>query len=407
MEQEFSLSQYLAVLRRRWRMIAITLAITLGAAIVFSLLQPISYEGEAVLTAPPPKYTWRLDNNIQTVTEDLRLDRRGDYTVLITDKTLGQALARTVIEKMGDALPADLRDPQLLRRAVNVKNGQSRLVYLNATAPTAELAQKLTNAWAAVWIDETDARYGQGADKLKFAGELAQAQAHLDTAGQALEAFQSRTGMALQMGSFMAALDNGSLAAGLPLLQQQLVLNNSDLADYRLALSRISLLEDQARAAQANAAGFETLSLEVLDTPMLVARGVLTRARVAAMHGDLAQLLAASDVEKQALSDTVARLETETTAIQTELAGLLQKQDRLTNDYNLAQEAVSALQRKVTEIPIQQEVAGTPLMLMHPSGLPGKPATPDWLMNLAAAFLLGLLGGVMIVMGTEYLRPGL
>jgi len=402
MEQEFSLSQYLAVLRRRWRMIAITLAITLVAAIIFSLLQPVSYEGEAVLSAPAPKYTWRLDNNIQTVTEDLRLDRRSDYTVLITDKTLGQTLARTVIERMGDELPQDLRDPQQVRRAVNVKNGQSRLVYLNATAPTAELAQKLTNAWAAAWVDETDARYGQGADKLKFAAELAQAQASLDTAGQALKAFQSRTGMALQMGSFMAALDNGSLAAGMPLLQQQLVLNNSDLADYRLALSRITLLEDRVRAAQANGTGFDTLPLEILDTPTLVARGVLTRERVDAMQGALAQLLAATEVEKGALSDTIGRLEAETTAIQTQLADLLQEQDRLTTDYDLAQEAVKTLQRKLTEIPIQQEVAGTPLMLMHPAGLPEKPATPNWLINLAAAVVLGVLGGVMLALAVEF-----
>ncbi len=404
MEQEFSLSQYLAVLLRRWRMIAITLAITLAAAIVFSLLQPVTYEGEAVLAAPPQKYTWRLDNNFQTVTEDLRLDRRGDYTVLITDKTLGQALAHTVIEKMGDALPPDLRDPQLLRGAVDVKNGQSRLVYLNATAPTAELAQKLTNTWAAAWVDETDARYGQSADKVKFAAELAQAQAHLDTAGQALKAFQSRTGMALQMGSYMTALDNGSLAAGMPLLQQQLVLNNSSLADYQVALARVNLLADRTWRVQANGETLEMLPLEVLDTPMLVARGMLTRERVAALHGDLAQLLAAIEIEKKALSDTIDRLEAETTAIQTELAELIQEQDRLTTDYELAQDAVKALQRKVTEIPIQQEVAGTPLMLMHPSGLPGKPATPNWLINLAAAGVLGALGGVMLALAVEFTR---
>jgi uncharacterized protein involved in exopolysaccharide biosynthesis len=404
MEQEFSLSQYLALLRRRWRTIAITLAVTLLAAVVFSLVQPVSYKGEAVLVAQPPKYAWRLDTSFQTIFEDLRLDRRSDYTVLVTDKTLGQAMAAAVIEKLGDALPPALRDPARLKRQVNVKNGQGRLLYLNVTAPTAELARDLTNAWAEVWVAEADARYGQGADQAKFAAELAQAQARLDAASAALREFRSRTGLALGMGGYMAALGDGTLAAGMPLLQQQLVLNNSQLADYRLALARVRMLRERAQEAQAKGEPFAVLPLEVLDTPLLVARGQLTRPAVEAMHGDIAQLLAALDVEEKALSASIARLEEETKAIQAELAAQLQEQSQLEREYALAEEAVRALQRKVTEIPIQQEVVGPPLTVLSRAVLPQEPATPNWLLNLAAGALLGLLGGIMLALGWEFAR---
>lgn len=335
-EEDFSLGAYVRVLLRGWRVIAISLIATLVIGIVFSVLQPRTFESEAILAAEAQKYTWRLDTNFQTVTEDLRLDRRTDYNVLITDSTLGAELARTVIKTLGDQLPEELRHASVLHKAVNVRNGSGRLVYLTVTASNPALAQKLAEAWSQAWIEATNNRFGQGADEAKFATELTGAEAELQTANDELQAFQGRTGLALEMGGNLASLDDGSLAAGMPLLQQQLVLNNSSLADYRIALARVRMLEDEVNKAKAGTISYETLPLEVLDTPLLVTRGQLTRAKVDAMSGDLDALLSALTVEEGSLATTVGRLEAETESIQTEYASLLQQQQALVRRQGLA-----------------------------------------------------------------------
>jgi uncharacterized protein involved in exopolysaccharide biosynthesis len=404
MQGEFSLSQYLAVLRRRWHVVVAAVGITLLAAIGFSLLQPVSYEAKVVLAAQAPKYAWRLDASFQTVVEDLRLDRRSDFTVLLSDKILGQRLAEKVIARMGETLPGDLRDAKKLRRTVKISNGQGRLLYLTARGRTPQLAQALADAWVAVWIEETDARYGQGADKAKFEAELAQAQARFDAADQAWRAFQARTGQMMELGGELTTLQDGTLAAGLPLLQQRLVLNNSDLAEYQLALARVRLLAEQARAAQEKGAPFGDLPLEVLSTPLLLERGQLTRARVDALAGDYAKLLAALANEEKSLTETLARLRTETDAIQTEMADQFQERSRILREYGLSEEAMRALRRKVTEILIQQDVTGAPLIVLDPANLPTEKATPDWIVNLGLACVLGLLAGLALALGREFVR---
>ncbi len=279
-----------------------------------------------------------------------------------------------------------------------------RLVYLTARGPTPELAQVLTNAWADAWIALVDARYGQGADQAKFQAELELAQVRLDAATQALKEFQARTGLALEMGGDLAAMKEGALAAAMPLLQQRLVLNNSSLADYQAVLDRIHLLQDRARTAQAAGAAINTLPLELLDAPLLVQRGQLTAERVRALNGDIAALLRALETEEKSLALTAARLQAETNTIQTELAAQIQERNLLTRDYNLTEEAVRALQRKVTEINIQQEVVGPTLVLLNPAPLPQKRATPNWPINLGAGLVLGGLGGIALALGIEMTR---
>lgn len=404
MQDEFSLAHYVALIRRRWRSLAAVLLITLLAAAVFSLLQPVTYAGEAVLATQPPKYTWRLDVNFQTMPEDLRLDRRNEYATFISDKALGRDLARAVIAKLGDRLPADLRDPKQLQREANVQSASGRLVYLTASAPTPDLAQALTNAWAEAWIALVDARYGQGADQAKFQTELELAQVRLDAATKALKEFQARTGMALEQGGDLAAMKEGALAAAMPLLQQRLVLNNSTLADYQAVLDRIHLLQDRARTAQTAGAAISTLPLELLDSPLLVQRGQLTAERVRGLNGDIAALLRVLETEEQSLALTAARLKAETNSIQTELAAQIQERNLLIREYSLSEEAVRALQRKVTEINIQQEIVGPTLMLLNPAPLPQKKATPNWPINLGAGLLLGGLGGIALALGIEMTR---
>ncbi len=404
MEEEFSLSQYVTMLRRRWRTVAVVLGVTLLAAAAFSLLQPVSYDAQAVLVAQAPKYTWRLDSSFQSIVEDLRLDRRSDYTALISDKALSSQMARQVIISLGDKLPPELQDVQKIRRSVEVKNGAGRLLYLLTNAPTPELARDLTDAWSQVLIAEVDARFGQSADRIKFEAELAGAQAHLDQVTLALRDFQARTGLAMELGGEMTTLSEGTLAAGLPLLQQKLVLGNSELAEYQVASERVQLLIDRAKAAQAAGASFGTLPLEVLSTPLLVERGQVTRAKIDALGGNFDRLLALLDAEQGALSETLTTLQVGINALQAELADKLQERNRLQREYNISEEAVKALERKVTELSIQEGVSGSMLAVASPAGLPETKATPNWIMNLGLALVLGLLGGLALALGRAYVR---
>lgn len=398
MEDEFSLGEYLAALRRRWYVIPIAVALTLVLALVYNMTQDARYKAEAVLTAEPAKYVWRLDQAFQGVAEDLRLDRRADYTVLLTERAPGTALAQQVIEIVGaDTLPPNLQDPKTLWEQVEVKNGRGRVVYLAVSAPRADLAITLANAWAEAWRAEVSLRYGQASDLVKFQAALAEANDKLATTRRAVQDLQARTGLSLELGGQMTTLQEGALAAGLTALQQEIVLKSSTLAEYQVALDRLRAIKTSAEAAGAS---FSLVPLELLDTPLLVQRGQLTREQVDEMGGDINVLLQVLAREDAAVAQTVAGLQAEIAALQSDLAAQIQERNTLLRQYNQAEEAARALERKVTEIGIQESIAGAPLMML---GIAEK-ATPTWIINLLLAGAVGVLGGVLLAFGVDLAR---
>ncbi len=398
MEEEFSLGEYLATLRRRWYIILIALVVTLALALIYNTIQDARYKAKVVLTAEPAKYVWRLDQVFQGVSDDLRLDRRADYTVLLTERAPGSALAQRVIDTLGrDTLPQSLQDPETLWEQVEVKNGRARVVYLTVSAPRADLAIALANTWAEVWQDEVRLRYGQAGDLAKFQAALAEANDKMGTTRQALQDLQARTGLSLELGGQMTTLDEGALAAGLTTLQQEIVLKSSTLAEYQVALDRLRTVRVSAEAAGAT---FSTLPLELLDMSLLVQRGQLTRAQVSQMNGNMSLLLQALADEEAAVVQTVAILQREIAALQSDLAAQIQERNTLWRQYNQAEEAVRALERKVTEIGIQESIAGAPLAMLGPADR----TTPTWLINLLLASVVGVLGGVLLAFGLDLVR---
>ncbi len=406
-EGEFSLSQYLAVLRRRWRVVALAMVMTLLGAVVYSLLQPVSYEARTKLMAQPQKYTWRLDVSFQTVVDDLRIDRRTDYMVLLTERTPGVALARQVIEKLGDRLPADMRRPEALWKQISArlnKSDSSRLIELQASAPSAELAQTLVNTWAAVWTNEVDLRFGQSGDRTKFEAELAQAQGRLTAAAAALEAFEARTGMALELGNQLAPLKEGAVAAGMTEQQQQFVLQSGAVAEYQVALDRIRIVK--ASIEQTGGEGDHNVDVpfDLLTVPVLTQRGQFTAERLAVLRTNPDQLRQALEREEKALTTTVESLTRETNALQAVLASQIRERNVLQRENALADEVVRALQRKITEIGIEQNVGGAPLVVLDPARLPAAPATPRWQINIGAALVLGAMGGILLAFAVDLVR---
>lgn len=400
---ELNLSKYLAVLRRRWPIVAGIAGLTLIGAVAYSLLRPVGYTVEATLLAQAPKYVWALDYNFRALADDLRYDRRNDYNLLVTERAPGLQLAQKVIDKMGDALPARLRSPEALWKRVTVKNDTGRLITLTVRAPSAELAQALASAWAEVWIAEAEARYGQVSDRAGFEAASEQANLRLEAATQATQEFQSRTGLALELGSQLASLSEGRVVGGLTALQERLVLKSSALADYQAALDQIRQLKARAEQARAEGTPFTALPLEILETPLLVQRGQLTRQRVELMNGDLDQLLQALAVEETSTSESIKSLQSETDALQAQLANQMQERNRLQREYSLADEAAKALERKITEIEIQESIAGPQLALLGPAGPPKAP-TARLIATLGAALVLGVLGGIALAIAVDLAR---
>ena len=183
------------------------------------------------------------------------------------------------------------------------------------------------------------------------------------------------------------------MAAGLTALQQELVLKSSTLAEYRVALDRVAALKAQAETAKASGAAVSTLSLEVLDLPLLAQRGQLTHQRVEGMNGDINLFLQALVDEERSLTETAKSLSSETIPLQAELAAQIQEHNQLKRLYDQSEEAVRALERKVAEIAIQQGIVGTPLVLLSPASMASFPV---WITNLALAGVVGFLGGILL-----------
>lgn len=397
MNEGFDLGTYWGALRREWRVATAVIVAALVVSLIASALRPVRYRARVVLLAPPPKYLWRLDYNFQSISPDLRLDRRRDFATFITDEHLAAQLAQDVLQAVGDQLPEDLRDPELLMEWVSVDIRAGRIMYLDSWGPTPELAQILANAWADALIRAVAAMYGQTPDIEKFAAELEKAREDLAHAQEALTRFRSETGLDLDLGGALAAPEADQLYAGLSPAQQELVHTAATWAMYQDALTRLKLFSERMDQVLSVGGDIDLLPWELLDHPLLRERRGLQS--VIAAPPDPTAVREAIDAELHELGATAEALAMQQRAISNQVAEDLATLDDLQRAYQRAEEAVNALERKLIELPIQAELEEQPLMMARSAALPKAPASPNWLLNVISALVVGtLLGGSLALM---------
>jgi uncharacterized protein involved in exopolysaccharide biosynthesis len=248
--------------------------------------------------------------------------------------------------------------------------------------------------------------YGASDKELQqLEGQLAQAQAALEAAEQALIEFQARN----QASILEARLDSLKSDQAHYLADQRAITYIlQDIQALREQLARqpgerpASLADDltalflQIKAFNAQASA--PIQLQVNSAESLSNRSI---GETMALLNDIARALEAKSVEiKQRLEE----LQPQILSLQRQLQEIYTESDRLTRQRDLAKETYTALARKVQETRIAVQGAQRTAELGSRAAVPEEPASPRKLLNTAVAGTLGLMLSTMGAFAAEWWR---
>jgi len=398
MDHEFDLREYAAIIIRRWWLILSLAVIAAVVAGVVTWLRPPLYEGKASLAVSKGQFYWAFGPGVGTT-----LDAKSDLRKEVDSQLRSLDVANLVIQRLGDQLPPDRRDPRKLVRAVRGRPVRASFSEYDLVVADRDpqVAALLANAYADIITERMENLYGLG--DLKVAAE--KAIADLAVAEDNKAQFQGQTGLELGMGSSLAATsEDNVLYAGLSIKKQQLVLKNAALADYRESRERLELVLTYAEKAQAEGKGIDTLPLELLRTPTLTARGKVTREALAPYAGNLPGLIAVLRDELLAVGDIEKELQAQATDLQTRMAADEVQLARLERERKVREDTVLILVRKMQELSTKQVVEGPLVTVALRATVPDKPSglSPAWVAVAGAG--VGALAGVLLVLIFEALR---
>ena len=385
MNKELDLREYGVLLLRRWPLIlAVAVIVTLVAGLL-SALRPPLYRATATIEAAHPRYTWRFDTSIQSVV-DTRKDPR--------DAMISLAKTPDLLAALSEALGGS-PSPQALLRMGSTRRGSGYLLYLDVESTDPQQAAEIANRWAELLLTMADST----SRDLEFLdSELQAAQEELLAAEAHLEAFRTKTGQ-LGMGNQLAVGgEDDVLFAGMTLDEQRLVLKNSVLAEHQHALDQLHLVMEVAERSSDVA----SLPLQLLSTPLLEERGRVAPQALAELGG-IDEVLARLRTEETTLAGIVEELQADASQLQAQLAQEDTELNRLLRQRTLALERANRLERKIDELETQQSLGDSGVRIVGWAEAPDAPATTSLLLTLVAAFVVGLMAGVLIALIWEFL----
>ncbi len=400
MEDEIDLREYIAVLIRHWRMIAglALIAAVTAASVSFFILQP-QYEAKALVAVTQPRYVMRFDERFETV-NNIQPAYKAYPTLATSDELLQQLL-----EGMDPPLPPEKASLQRLRGMLSASSGSDpSIVILTARSSDPAEAARVVNAWAELFVRRANEIYGESSEQLAFfEAQLAQADADLKAAEEALIAFQARNEAAILQAQLNSKKQSQSeyLSA-----QRAIVRIIQDAQSLREQLSarpageQVSLGDDLTTLfleIQAfNTRTATPIQLQVAGSESLSGKTV---GEVRAFLDDLVRTLENKSAEIQKDLDA---LKPEILSLQRSLQEVNTEKERLSRAKEVARETYMALARKVEEARIAAQDTTGEVRLASTAAVPERPVSPRKLLNTLVAGVLGLMVGIFGAFVVEY-----
>jgi uncharacterized protein involved in exopolysaccharide biosynthesis len=198
MEEEFDLREYIGVLIKHWKLIALATFLAAFSAGVVSLLIPPTYEATAGVVVVKSKMDITFDPKMKTLTEEdlavagasaaVNLEtRRETFAGLVENG----AIAAQVIEELGDELEEEERESaRLLEMVEGEVKAKSDLIQITVAANDPLKAADIANAWAKAYERHVNAIYsGVPESYSSVQSELTEARDEYQQAEEALTAF--------------------------------------------------------------------------------------------------------------------------------------------------------------------------------------------------------------------------
>lgn len=435
-----SLVELLGVMRRRWPIVATTVALALVLGVLVLTLVPRQWRGEVSLLLHPtgPEVLDTVDG------VEERLDGHGYAHYYQTQRQVisSRTIAAAALAELGlDDDPAFLGiagiddplrqaeaaaeiDPvERLRELIDVREvHDSRVVQIRVEYPDAEIAAEIANAVAQVYLDYINGeRLGNGVRaKDDLEGELGDARTELRAAELALAEFKLGNGIttiALEdrqsvVTNEILELDDLVQAAQAARISAEDMYGEAKRLFARGAYSAVASMLgpgerkvfDDLTSAKVEAQGeFKSLDLRYGDKhPSWIEAEARHEILADAIAREAKGHLSAFEARYAAAKSTERKLEVELGRAQAralELSRLEPEYKSLARAVKDAEEVYQVLARRVSEIDLTNRVEGqSPVKILDLATVPTDPVRPRVALGLALALALGLvLGGLAAV----------
>ena len=429
---------YIDVLRRFWKTIVVVTLVPVVAAVIVTLLLPPTYEAQASIALYRSTLDINFDPRFQTVSEDelvsfnaVQDPRRQTISALATSDEVRQH----IIEALPGQSAWSLTDLQNRTQVEVIGN----LIQLQVEADDPQQAAIVANIWAEVLQNAANNLFRQQNDVRVVEQQLVTARENYAQAQQTLEQFLN----ANQIRELKFSIEMGETAVQDIRLTYQTSARDA-LTLHLTSRDRLSLLINQATSLRnlltqgSNQvpialpdqvtllylqAGALTASVELPgELQLALPEEVMTGEAAVAHLDDLIDTLMtleeqfASDIAAQSmllvtqaqldvsLAEAITALQVELNSLNAALEAELAQERELTNERDLAWENYQALQLKLAELMISDQITGTEVVLAATAIPPEEASGPSLLLNVVIAFLLGLGVSVVLAFVTVYLR---
>lgn len=405
MEDEINLRPYIVALLRGWfYILGAAIGIALIAVVYFKFIKEPVYEARALVMPLPLLYDVVLSPEFVT---NESLTQRG-YAILPELAKADQVMMLLLeqVQPLLDPLATEEITLRELNGITDVVVEDANSIYLHVTYTDPEMAARIVNLWADIFIGEVNRIYGEGQDELAFLeSEFANANVQRTTAEQAVIDFKGEdttiaTRQMLQTlkeyySQITVAQNNLSrLTQDIASLRSQLELRSaSQTISWGDELSIVSMQFRLHNSYVGN------LQLQINSTAEFTDRTV---GEAVAFLDDLSQI---AQEKSTVLDEQLVGLETEMLALQQEIEAVDTQAIRLAGDRSLAIELYGLLSSKLAESRITtQESLVSYVKVGSYAAVPSVPEAPGLMMLLVAGGGAGAFLSAVILIGITYLR---
>lgn len=398
-EEVIDLRQYVNILRK-WKKIIVfitLLSVFTSAILSFFVLPPI-YEAKALLLvtqASDKLNISRSSDNLDSLISSLsRIPQLTMNTYV--DQLKGEVLMQRVIDKLG--LDKEIYNTALFSKITEAKAlKDSNIIELKVTEKDPALASRIANTLSEQYLELiSEKNQEQMSRSVVFLSKQSEStEKELKQVVDKLKAFETES-------------------SGIAVLEQQFNAKNQDLAKYQSQLNDARVDLSQAEA------GKERLERDLAGTPKTISvmkavdgsKTPVASEEVNQLYIVLSQELnqkAGKATEARAriatLENIVSELKGDIDKIQNQLVIKKSEREQLEAEKKRLENARNLLAEKTTQTQIAKSIdlGGTSIVVVSPSLVPSDPVKPNKKLNIALAFVLGLMVSVALAFLMEHL----
>lgn len=394
-EDVIDLRALFKVLQKRRKVIVLVtfLAVLTSGILSFFFLQPV-YEAKTLLMVTLAAEQQRVVE--QGDLEDV-VGKIARIPVMTMNTYLGQIKSEALMARVIDKLGLEMYEPRHLLAMVDaqiIRDANLIEVRVQHTDPV--LARDIANAISSEYLvmlsERNQEQMARSVDFLQRQREETLAQ--LDEAQAKLKEFEAQP-------------------RSVAVLEAEFAQKSEDLARYKSQLN-VATIELQQISA-----GVARMQEELDATPATVSvertteEGMVVTAKEPnPVYTSLSERLSerkAAQAEKEAevaaLTQLIATLEEETQVLLAELSTKRAQQERLQSEVNRLEATADLLAEKVTQTQIARSIdlGQTSVVVVSPANTPTAPVKPNKKLNIALAFVLGLMVSVVLAFVLEHL----